>query len=112
MTCQYTDINPATHKHTKHWNTQTLKHTNIEINIETNKHTNIKIYKYTNIQIYSNIQLTPTAIAAGRRLADRLFDGKKKARADYDYVPTVVFSHPCIGTVGLTEKQAVDKYVK
>ena len=48
------------------------------------------------------------AIAAGRRLADRLFAGVN-GKADYDDVPTVVFSHPPIGTVGL-EKQAVEKY--
>ena len=50
------------------------------------------------------------AIVAGRRIADRLFGGKPNAYADYDCVPTVVFSHPTIGTVGLTEKEAVNKY--
>jgi glutathione reductase (NADPH) len=50
------------------------------------------------------------AIAAGRRLADRLFGGIKDAKADYEDVPTVVFSHPPIGTVGLTERQAKDEY--
>ncbi len=60
--------------------------------------------------VSSEIQLTPTAISGGRRLADRLFNAKPKSKADYDYVPTVVFSHPCIGTVGLTEKEAKEKY--
>jgi glutathione reductase (NADPH) len=55
-------------------------------------------------------QLTPTAIAAGRRLADRLFTTAAQSKADYDDVPTVVFSHPTIGTVGLTEQAAVKKY--
>jgi len=50
--------------------------------------------------------LTPVAIAAGRRLADRLFGGQPERRLDYDLIPTVVFSHPPIGTVGLTEAQA------
>jgi glutathione reductase (NADPH) len=50
--------------------------------------------------------LTPVAIAAGRRLADRLFGGQPERRLDYDLIPTVVFSHPPIGTVGLTEEQA------
>ena len=50
--------------------------------------------------------LTPVAIAAGRRLADRLFGGQPERRLDYDLIPTVVFSHPPIGTVGLTETQA------
>lgn len=50
--------------------------------------------------------LTPVAIAAGRRLADRLFGGQSERHLDYSLVPTVVFSHPPIGTVGLTEEQA------
>ncbi len=54
--------------------------------------------------------LTPVAIAAGRKLADRLFDGQKEAKLDYDLIPTVVFSHPPIGTVGLTEEQASEQY--
>lgn len=56
------------------------------------------------------VELTPTAIAAGRRLADRLFGGLKDAKISYENVPTVVFSHPPIGTIGMTEKQAIEKY--
>jgi len=59
--------------------------------------------------VCGNVELTPMAIAAGRRLADRLFAGVN-GKADYDDVPTVVFSHPPIGTVGLTEKDARAKY--
>jgi len=55
-------------------------------------------------------QLTPVAIAAGRRLADRLFGGKPDARLDYENIPSVVFSHPPIGTVGLTEAEARELY--
>jgi glutathione reductase (NADPH) len=54
--------------------------------------------------------LTPVAIAAGRRLCDRLFGGKAEARLDYDNIPTVVFSHPPIGTVGMTEDRAHELY--
>lgn len=50
------------------------------------------------------------AIAAGRRLAHRLFDGQKDLKLDYDNIPTVVFSHPPIGTVGLT--QGIKKCLK
>ncbi len=57
-------------------------------------------------------QLTPVAVAAGRKLAERLFGGQPDAQFDYSQIPTVVFSHPPIGTVGLTEPQAHQKYGK
>ncbi|WP_126457068.1 glutathione-disulfide reductase [Sulfuriflexus mobilis] len=50
--------------------------------------------------------LTPVAIGAARRLADRLFDNKTERKLDYANIPTVVFSHPPIGTVGLSEDEA------
>ena len=50
--------------------------------------------------------LTPAAVAAGRRLADRLFNRQPKRYLHYDNIPTVVFAHPPIGTVGLSESQA------
>jgi glutathione reductase (NADPH) len=52
------------------------------------------------------------AIAAGRRLSDRLFGGKEGSKLDYDGIPTVIFSHPTVGTVGLTTPQAEEKYGK
>ncbi|MDD9884573.1 MAG: FAD-dependent oxidoreductase [Gammaproteobacteria bacterium] len=51
--------------------------------------------------------LTPVAIAAGRRLADRLFGGQARAKLELDNIPTVVFSEPPAGSVGLSEAQAV-----
>ncbi|MDE2049464.1 MAG: glutathione-disulfide reductase [Gammaproteobacteria bacterium] len=54
--------------------------------------------------------LTPVAIAAGRRLSDRLFGGKGDRHLDYRNIPTVVFGHPPIGTVGLSEQAARDDY--
>ncbi len=54
--------------------------------------------------------LTPVAIAAGRRLAARLFRGETDSRLEYHNIPTVVFSHPPAGTVGLTEPQAREKH--
>ncbi|RJS93344.1 glutathione-disulfide reductase [Salinisphaera sp. Q1T1-3] len=55
-------------------------------------------------------ELTPVAIAAGRRMADRLFGGMPERRLDYHNIPTVVFSHPPIGTVGLSEADARTQY--
>jgi glutathione reductase (NADPH) len=55
-------------------------------------------------------ELTPVAIAAGRRLADRVFGGQTGRKLSYDVVPTVIFSHPPIGTIGLSEEAAKERY--
>lgn len=62
--------------------------------------------------VVGKVELTPIAIAAGRRLADRLFGPEefKDAKVSYDLVPTIVFTHPPIGTIGLTETRAIEKY--
>ena len=79
----------------------------------------IKVDKFqnTNIKgIYSvgddteAAALTPVAVAAGRRLSERLFNNKPEEHLDYTNIPTVVFTHPPIGTVGLTEPQAIYAY--
>ena len=57
-------------------------------------------------------QLTPVAVAAGRRLCERLFNNKPNEHLDYSGIATVVFSHPVIGTVGLTEDEAIAEYGK
>ena len=54
--------------------------------------------------------LTPVAIAAGRRLADRLYNNMPERRLEYHTIPTVIFTHPPIGTVGLTEEKAREQY--
>lgn len=56
--------------------------------------------------VTGHAELTPVAIAAGRRLSDRLFGGQPDRRVHYDIIPTVVFSHPPIGTIGLSEDEA------
>ncbi|ENW82436.1 glutathione reductase [Acinetobacter sp. NIPH 284] len=60
--------------------------------------------------ITGKMELTPVAVAAGRRLSERLFNHKPDEYLDYDNIPTVVFSHPPIGTVGITEKEAIEQY--
>jgi glutathione reductase (NADPH) len=54
--------------------------------------------------------LTPVAIAAGRRLADRIYGGMEGRHLEYRLIPTVIFSHPTIGTVGMTEAEARTEY--
>lgn len=74
-------------------------------------------YQNTNVpgvyaigDVTERFHLTPVAIAAGRRLADRLFGNQPERRLPYENIPTVVFSHPPIGTVGLTEEDARRQY--
>ncbi|PFH58555.1 hypothetical protein XA68_13533 [Ophiocordyceps unilateralis] len=63
--------------------------------------------------VAGHVELTPVAIAAGRKLAHRLFGTQcAGARLDYSNIPSVVFAHPEVGSIGLTEPQAVDKYGK
>ena len=74
-------------------------------------------YQNTNVpgvyaigDVTERFHLTPVAIAAGRRLADRLFGHQPERRLPYENIPTVVFSHPPIGAVGLTEEEARREY--
>jgi glutathione reductase (NADPH) len=74
-------------------------------------------YQQTNVEhifglgdVTGRPALTPVAIAAGRRLADRLYGGMDGRHLDYKLIPTVIFSHPPMGTVGMTEDQARAEY--
>ncbi|RTZ67824.1 MAG: glutathione-disulfide reductase [Aquificaceae bacterium] len=60
--------------------------------------------------IIGKAPLTPVAIAAGRRLADRLYGGKPERKMSYDNIATVMFTHPPIGTIGLSEEKAREEY--
>ncbi|MGB8633699.1 MAG: glutathione-disulfide reductase [Rhodanobacteraceae bacterium] len=59
--------------------------------------------------VTSRVALTPVAVAAGRKLADRLFGNRPDARMDYDNIPSVVFAHPPLGSVGLSEVEARER---
>lgn len=60
--------------------------------------------------VIGKLDLTPVAIAAGRRLSERLFNGQTDLYLDYNLVPTVIFTHPPIATIGLSEEEAVEEY--
>lgn len=60
--------------------------------------------------VTGKLDLTPVAVKAGRQLSERLFNNKADAKLDYTDVATVVFGHPVIGSVGLTEEKAIAKY--
>ncbi|MEO1244824.1 MAG: glutathione-disulfide reductase [Pseudomonadota bacterium] len=80
-------------------------------------HIPVDTYQTTNVSnifalgdVTGAVALTPVAIAAGRRLADRLYGGMQGRHLDYNTIPTVIFSHPPMGTVGLTEPEARQRY--
>lgn len=88
-------------------------------------HIQVDEYQNTNVEgIYAlgdvtgQAELTPVAIAAGRALSNRLFGTHhpsggphlSTAKLDYQNIPTVVFAHPEVGTIGLTEPAAIEKY--
>lgn len=94
---------------------------NLEVTgVETNSIGKIKVDKFqnTNVEgiyavgdiIENSIDLTPVAVAAGRRLSERLFNNKPNEHLDYNLVPTVIFTHPPIGTIGMSEMQAIAQY--
>eukprot|EP00578_Thalassiosira_sp_NH16_P024291 CAMPEP_0181101270 /NCGR_PEP_ID=MMETSP1071-20121207/13658_1 /TAXON_ID=35127 /ORGANISM="Thalassiosira sp., Strain NH16" /LENGTH=518 /DNA_ID=CAMNT_0023184097 /DNA_START=136 /DNA_END=1692 /DNA_ORIENTATION=- len=103
-------------------NTENLRLESCGVEVTPRKYVVVDEYQNTNVKnifalgdVTGRVELTPMAIAAGRRLADRLFSGKpedKIAKVSYDFVPTVVFSHPTIGTCGMTEPHAIEKYGK
>jgi len=59
--------------------------------------------------VIDRVALTPVALAEGMVLVDYLYGDQSKA-IDYANIPSAVFSQPSIGTVGLTQEQAVAKY--
>lgn len=98
-------------------NTKALKleRTNIQLNdsgyIQVDQFQNTTQFGlYAVGDITGKAELTPVAVAAGRKLSERLFNGKSEEYLNYENIPTVVFSHPPIGTVGLTEEQAIAQF--
>ena len=89
------------------------------IDVDDDGYISVDEYQQTNVanvyavgDVTGKAQLTPVAIAAGRRLSDRVFGGQIGRHLSYEYIPTVVFSHPPIGTVGLTETEARERYAQ
>ena len=59
--------------------------------------------------VIGRVQLTPVALAEGMAVARRLFKPEQYRAVDYKMIPTAVFSLPNIGTVGLSEEQAIEE---
>ncbi|MBT8092630.1 MAG: glutathione-disulfide reductase [Gammaproteobacteria bacterium] len=98
-------------------NTDSLRASNAGLQLDADGFIPVDDYQQTNVEsifalgdVTGRDALTPVAIAAGRRLADRLYGGMEGRHLEYRLIPTVIFSHPTIGTVGLTEDQAREQY--
>jgi glutathione reductase (NADPH) len=98
-------------------NTENLDLVNAGVDTDTRGFIPVDKFQQTNVEhifalgdVTGAQALTPVAIAAGRRLADRLYGGMEGRHLDYRLVPTVMFSHPPMGTVGLTEDEARAEY--
>lgn len=90
----------------------------IGVELAKNGHIKVNDYQETNVpDIFAlgdacdkGFELTPVAIAAGRKLSDRVFGGKEGAKLEYANIPSVVFAHPEVGSIGMTEPAAREKY--
>ncbi|KAA1477087.1 glutathione-disulfide reductase [Dentipellis sp. KUC8613] len=100
-------------------NTDNLGLQDIGVKLDAKGDVVVDEYQATNVpgiwaigDVQGKALLTPVAIAAARRWSNRQFGPAKfkNDKLDYNNIPTVVFSHPPIGTVGLTEPQAREKY--
>ncbi|MDO4680406.1 MAG: glutathione-disulfide reductase [Aerococcus sp.] len=81
------------------------------VKVDEYHHTNVPgVYAFGDI--IGKVQLTPVAIKAGRTLSDTLFNNQKPYALNYDIVPTVMFTEPPLGKIGLSEAQAIERYGK
>lgn len=97
-------------------NTDRIGIENTDVELDSDGNVRVDRFQETNApglyaigDVTGQLELTPVAIAAGRRLADRLYGGKTDRYLPYENIPSVIFSHPPIGTVGLSEQQAVEQ---
>ncbi|KAK2146336.1 hypothetical protein LSH36_615g00014 [Paralvinella palmiformis] len=90
-----------------------------KVGIETTDFGNIIVDEYQNTsahKIYAigdvcgKALLTPVAIQTGRKLARRLFNDETKLKMEFKWIPTVIFSHPPVGSIGMSQKEAEQKY--
>lgn len=96
--------------------TATLGLENTDIVVDSGGFIQVDAYQNTTVanvyavgDVIKQAALTPVAIKVGRLLSERLFNGQSTAKMDYSSIPTVVFSHPPIATLGLTEKEAIEQ---
>ena len=102
----------------RHANTAGLGLEAAGVNLQNNGSVIVDEYFQTSVpsiyalgDVIDRVQLTPVALAEGMMLVNHLYGNKEeKTAVSYDLIPTAVFSQPNIGTVGLTEEQAKERY--
>lgn len=83
-----------------------------EVLVDTHYRTNVP-HIWAVGDVTNRVQLTPVALGEAMVVVDQLFGpaaGKAPRSMSYDFIPTAVFTHPNIGTVGLTEAQARERF--
>lgn len=98
-------------------NTQSIGLENVNIALADSGHIIVNEQHQTNIphiyaigDVIGKADLTPVAIKAGRQISEYLFNHANCSSISYEMIPTVIFSHPPIGTIGLSESEAIAKY--
>ena len=98
-------------------NTDNIGLENTDVEVSNRGIITVDEYEKTNVDgiwaigdIIGKAPLTPVAIAAGRRLGDRLYGGKPERKMSYDDIATVMFTHPPIGTIGMSEEKALETF--
>lgn len=98
-------------------NTDNIGLENTDVELTTSGHIKVDDYHNTNVEglyafgdVIGKVELTPVAIMAGRTLSDTIFNGADRYLLDYDTVPTVIFTHPAIGSIGYSEEAAKEKF--
>lgn len=98
-------------------NTDNIGLENTDVELTTSGHIKVDDYHHTNVEglyafgdIIGKVELTPVAIMAGRTLSDTLFNGAEPYLLDYNTVPTVIFTHPAIGSIGYSEEAAKEAF--
>lgn len=89
----------------------------IGIELTNSGHIAVNEHHQTNIphiyaigDVIGKADLTPVAIKAGRQISEFLYNNATTSSISYEMIPTVIFSHPPIGTIGLSEEEAIEKH--
>lgn len=100
-------------------NTDQIGLENTDVQLKESGHIKVNDNHLTNVDgvyaigdVIGKLDLTPVAIRAGRQISEHLYNNAPSSAIEYSNVPTVIFSHPAIGSIGLSQEEAEAKYGK